>query len=43
MNHGVVGTRISTSGYGDTVPLNDNSTPEKRKQNRRVEIKILKK
>ena len=43
MNRGVVGSRIKTEGYGDTKPINDNSTPEKRRQNRRVEIKILKK
>lgn len=43
MNRGIAGNRIQTVGYGDTKPLNDNSTPEKRKQNRRVEIKILKK
>lgn len=31
---------ISSSGRGDAVPVADNSTPEGRAQNRRVEIKI---
>lgn len=34
--------RIKTIGYGDTRPLNDNSTEKFRAENRRVEIEIIK-
>ncbi len=34
--------RIETVGYGATKPVNDNSTDELRKQNRRVEFEIIK-
>ncbi len=34
--------RIETYGYGSTKPVNDNSTDELRKQNRRVEFEIIK-
>jgi outer membrane protein OmpA-like peptidoglycan-associated protein len=34
--------RIETIGYGSTKPVNDNSTDELRKQNRRVEFEIIK-
>ena len=37
---GVSGTRISTMGHGETMPVATNDTPEGRQQNRRVEIKI---
>ncbi|MCB0691725.1 MAG: OmpA family protein [Saprospiraceae bacterium] len=39
---GIDPKRIFTKGMGDRNPLSDNSTEEKRKQNRRVEIRILK-
>ncbi|MBK8701622.1 MAG: OmpA family protein [Saprospiraceae bacterium] len=39
---GVPSDLILTKGYGDTRPLTDNSTEEKRQQNRRVEITIIK-
>ena len=33
-------TRLSSKGYGMTLPVADNSTPEGRAQNRRTEMKI---
>lgn len=38
---GVSESRIRSRGYGETMPVADNSTPEGRAQNRRVEIKIV--
>ncbi len=38
--NGVNPARISTSGQGESMPVADNSTPEGRAQNRRVEIVI---
>lgn len=40
--NGIDKNRIETAGYGPTKPLNDNATEEKRRANRRVEIKITK-
>ncbi len=37
---GVAPGRITAIGYGETMPVADNSTPEGRSRNRRVEIKI---
>lgn len=37
---GIEGSRIKTIGKGESEPLNDNSTSEKRSQNRRVEYII---
>jgi len=37
---GVNASRITTAGYGPQNPIADNSTPEGRLKNRRVEIKI---
>lgn len=37
---GVSRARIETMGYGEQYPVADNSTPEGRAQNRRVEIRI---
>ena len=39
--HGVAGARIRSQGYGKTLPIADNTTPEGRAKNRRVEIKIV--
>jgi len=38
---GVLGTRMSIQGYGETQPVADNTTETGRKQNRRVEIAIM--
>lgn len=41
-NHpGIAGSQIRLVGYGETVPLTDNTTDEGRAANRRVEIKVL--
>lgn len=39
-SRGVSRARIETIGYGEQYPVADNSTPEGRAQNRRVEIRI---
>lgn len=39
--HGVSEARIRSQGYGPTMPIATNDTPEGRAQNRRVEIKIV--
>jgi len=41
MGRGVSPQRLSHKGYGKTIPIATNSTAEGRKQNQRVEIKIL--
>lgn len=41
MAKGIDGNRLTTKGYGDTIPITDNSTPDKRAENRRVELKII--
>lgn len=38
---GIKAERIEYKGYGNTQPIADNSTPEGRKLNRRIEIEIL--
>lgn len=40
--HGVTADRISTTGFGKTQPIADNSTAEGRAQNRRVDAKFRK-
>ena len=42
VKQGVDASRIFTSGKGDTQPLQDNESEVSRKQNRRVEIRIVK-
>ncbi|MFN0121572.1 MAG: OmpA family protein [Blastocatellia bacterium] len=37
---GVAGTRITTSGAGDTKPIGDNTTEDGRQRNRRIEFAI---
>ncbi|HRN26404.1 MAG: OmpA family protein [Ignavibacteriaceae bacterium] len=38
VNMGIDSSRLTTKGYGDTKPISDNSTPEGRANNRRVEF-----
>jgi outer membrane protein OmpA-like peptidoglycan-associated protein len=38
--NGVVGRRLTTVGYGATRPIADNSTPEGRAKNRRIEFTV---
>ena len=38
---GVSSARIRSQGFGETMPVADNATEEGRRQNRRVEIKIV--
>ena len=40
VSRGVSRARLATVGYGEQYPLADNTTPEGRAQNRRVEIRI---
>ena len=38
--YGVPAARLSVRGYGETDPIADNSTPEGRQRNRRVQLEI---
>lgn len=38
ISHGISPKRINSIGYGDMNPIDDNSTPERRANNRRTEI-----
>ena len=40
-SRGVSATRIRSQGFGETMPVASNDTPEGRTRNRRVEIKIV--
>ncbi len=40
VREGISPLRISMRGYGETVPVADNGTPEGRQENRRVELKF---
>ena len=40
---GIKKERIKAKGYGETLPIADNSTKEGRRKNRRVELKVLSK
>ena len=42
ISKGVAAKRLDSKGWGEDKPIADNKTPEGREQNRRVEIKILK-
>ena len=42
IEHGINKKRLKYKGYGGTRPIASNASPETRKKNRRVEIKILK-
>ncbi len=39
---GIKAERIQTKGYGESMPVDDNSTDEGRQKNRRTEVKIIK-
>lgn len=41
MKKGVAGDRVIAKGYGDTMPVADNSTPEGKQKNRRTEVKTI--
>lgn len=42
VEQGVQSENIETEGFGDTRPITNNSTEARRKQNRRVEIRVIK-
>lgn len=41
VSHGVDATRLSYKGYGESLPIGDNSTAEGRETNRRTELKVV--
>lgn len=41
VNQGISEERLTVKGYGDTLPVAENDTPEGREKNRRLEFKIL--
>ena len=41
VEQGIVATRLSTQGFGESLPIADNTTAEGRRQNRRVEFRII--
>jgi outer membrane protein OmpA-like peptidoglycan-associated protein len=41
VSKGIASSRLTAKGYGPSVPLADNSTPEGRQKNRRVEMKVI--
>lgn len=41
VDNGVSARRLTARGFGSQIPLDDNATPEGRKNNRRVEFRIL--
>lgn len=43
ISKGISADRLTSKGYGDSVPVADNSTPEGRSLNRRTEFKIVSK
>ncbi|NQU52025.1 MAG: PD40 domain-containing protein, partial [Bacteroidetes bacterium] len=43
VTNGIQISRLLFAGYGDTVPISTNETPEGRRENRRTTIKILEK
>jgi outer membrane protein OmpA-like peptidoglycan-associated protein len=43
ISKGIAADRILAKGYGETTPVASNKTEEGRQQNRRVELRIIKK
>ncbi|MBS1665305.1 MAG: PD40 domain-containing protein [Bacteroidetes bacterium] len=41
VNHGINAQRLSSKGFGDTMPVADNATPDGRAKNRRTELKVI--
>jgi outer membrane protein OmpA-like peptidoglycan-associated protein len=41
ISKGVQSERISTEHFGEMMPIDTNDTPEGRKKNRRVEMKLI--
>jgi OOP family OmpA-OmpF porin len=41
IEYGVPAERMSTEGRGETEPIADNSTPEGKHTNRRVEVELV--
>lgn len=41
VNKGIAGERLTSKGFGDTVPVADNKTTAGKAQNRRVEFKLI--
>ena len=40
-NRGIESSRLQTTGFGKTLPVDNNDTPEGRSRNRRVEYRVL--
>ena len=41
LNKGLSTNRLTYTGYGETLPLEDNGTDAGREQNRRTELRIV--
>ena len=41
INKGIADNKVVTRGFGDTIPIADNKTPEGRAKNRRTEINLV--
>ena len=42
VNKGIVSDRITSIGYGQSVPIADNNTEEGKAKNRRTSLKVIK-